>query len=134
MSCPRLEAFVSFLWTPSPPLPSYPLPLLQYDCDFFWEDECLPDDRSETLLDAKGAAPGAKIAVLDLGSSEGLDQVLGGAMWEASAGTGARVHSGSWGYPDDPCRVDEASVSFDTWAFEVREGGGGGVVAQLNLA
>lgn len=41
-------------------------------------------------------------------------------MWETSAGTGARLHSGSWGYPDEPCVVDEASVSFDQWAYEVR--------------
>lgn len=65
-------------------------------------------------------APGARLAVLDVGSSDGLDQVLGGAMWETSAGTGARVHSGSWGYPDEPCVIDEASVSFDQWLYEVR--------------
>ena len=50
-------------------------------------------------------------------------------MWEASVGTGARVHSGSWGFPDEPCTVDEASVSFDTWAYEVR----GSLVEQLVL-
>eukprot|EP00904_Undaria_pinnatifida_P010402 jgi/Undpi1/6492/HiC_scaffold_20.g08971.m1 len=90
----------------------------EYECDIFWDDECLSDDRTDTLENAAGMAPGARLAVLDVGSSTGLDQVLGGAMWETSAGTGARLHSGSWGYPDEPCVVDEASVSFDQWAYE----------------
>ena len=76
-------------------------------------------------------APGAKLAILDLGSSDKIDQVLGGRMWEAAAGTGARLHSASWGFPADPCTVDAASVSFDEWAFEVTKkkrgkGGKGG--------
>lgn len=77
-----------------------------------------------TLRDGQGMAPGAKLAVLDVGTSSSSDQVLGGHMWEASFGTGAMVHSGSWGFPDEPCTVDEATVSFDTWAYEVRRGWG----------
>lgn len=45
-------------------------------------------------------------------------------MWETSLEAGARLHSGSWGFPDDPCTVDEASVSFDRWAYEVRRWSG----------
>lgn len=82
----------------------------------------MTDDRVATLKDASGVAPGALIAVLDLGGSEGLQQVLGGSMWEASSGAGARLHSGSWGFTDEPCVVDDASISFDTWAYEVRVG------------
>lgn len=121
--------------TPVPPHPPFPLPRpaprappattfnnIQYNCDTYWSNVCLSDDRSETLEEAKGVAPGAKLAILDLGSSVKLDQVLGGPMWDAAAGTGARLHSASWGFPDDPCTVDEASVSFDEWAFEVRKG------------
>lgn len=93
---------------------------VQFDCDKYWSSVCLSDDRSETLEDAKGVAPGAKLAILDLGSSEKLEQILGGPMWEAAAGTGARLHSASWGFPDEPCTVDAASVSFDEWLFEVR--------------
>ncbi|CAN0453413.1 unnamed protein product, partial [Hapterophycus canaliculatus] len=90
----------------------------QYECDVYWDNICLSDDRSETLEDAKGVAPGAQLAILDLGTSDRLYQALGGTMWEAAAGTGARLHSASWGFPDDPCTVDEAAVSFDQWAYE----------------
>lgn len=123
-----------YVFSPEPPpvLPHSASPLAannnnnaQYECDMFWENVCLSDDRAETLEDARGVAPGAKLAILDLGSSTRLDQILGGAMWEAAAGTGARLHSASWGFPDEPCTVDDASVSFDEWAFEVRRGGGG---------
>ncbi|CAM9830520.1 unnamed protein product, partial [Ectocarpus sp. 13 AM-2016] len=97
---------------------TYDLSQRKYDCDVYWETACLSDDRSETLEDAKGVAPGAKLAVLDLGSSDSLEQALGGTMWEVSAGTGARVHSASWGFIDEPCTVDESAVSFDEWAYE----------------
>lgn len=95
----------------------------QYECDVYWDNICLSDDRSETLEEAKGVAYGARIAILDLGTSDTLYQALGGTMWEAAAGTGARLHSASWGFPDDPCTIDEAAVSFDQWAYEVRRGG-----------
>lgn len=65
-------------------------------------------------------APGAKLAVLDLGTSDQLEQALGGTMWEVSAGTGARIHSASWGFIEEICTVDESAVSFDEWAYEVR--------------
>ncbi|CAN0399243.1 unnamed protein product, partial [Ectocarpus fasciculatus] len=90
----------------------------KYECDLHWEIPCLSDDRSETLEDAKGVAPGAKLAVLDLGTSDMLEQALGGTMWEVSAGTGARIHSASWGFIEDICTVDESAVSFDEWAYE----------------
>lgn len=94
--------------------------LPQYDCDGFQLEYCLGDDRSETLTEAGGVARGAKIAVLDLGGSDGLQPITGGYMWEASSPTEARLHSASWGFPDEPCEVDEASISFDLWAYEVR--------------
>lgn len=80
----------------------------------------MSDDRSETLEGAKGVAPEAKLAILDLGTSDRLDQAMGGTLWETAGGTGARLHSASWGFPDDPCTVEDSSVSFDEWAFEVR--------------
>lgn len=112
--------------TPPPPRPPSTTTTTndneQYECDEYWTSVCLSDDRTETLEEAKGVAPGAKLAILDLGSSDKLDQVLGGPMWEAASGTGARLHSASWGFLQDPCTVDSASVSFDQWLFEVRRG------------
>lgn len=59
--------------------------------------------------------------MLDLGGAKGMQQTLGGYMWEAAAVAGARVHAAPWGSRDDPCEMDDASVSYDKWAYEVRE-------------
>ncbi|CAM9494152.1 unnamed protein product [Pylaiella littoralis] len=90
----------------------------EYECDTYWSSVCLSDDRSETLEGAKGVAPNAKLAILDVGTSDLLEQAVGGTMWETSGGAGARLHSGSWGFPDDPCTMDDLTVSFDEWAFQ----------------
>ncbi|CAM9635731.1 unnamed protein product, partial [Discosporangium mesarthrocarpum] len=88
-------------------------------CDKFWAEGCLSNNRTETLLGAQGSAPGAKLAVLDLGRAhDTFHTVPGGVMWEAAAETGARIHSSSWGVLEDVCGVDELAASFDHFAYE----------------
>ena len=96
-----------------------------YECDGegFSYSYCLGDDPVETLHQHGGVAPGAKIALFDSSytGSENWAIFGGNLVWEAAEGTGAKVHSNSWGGPSF-CQVTEYEILYDTFMYEVSGG------------
>ena len=95
-----------------------------YECDGngFSYSYCLGDDPVETLHQHGGVAPGAQIAVFD-SSYTGEDGYVGAdyggnLVWESAMGTGAKIHSNSWGF-DTFCQPTEDDFQYDTFMYEV---------------
>ena len=97
-----------------------------YDCDDYGAaassySYCLGEDPLKTLVEHSGVAPGAKISMLD--SSYGDDifftLLAGNLAWEASKGTGATIHSNSWGVLS-LCQHLEFEFVYDSYMYEVR--------------
>ena len=93
-----------------------------YECDGegFSYSYCLGDDPVETLHQHEGVAPGANISVFD--SSYTADDMYvhlaGNLVWESAMGTGAKIHSNSWG-SGSSCRVTEDDLLYDSFMYEV---------------
>lgn len=96
-----------------------------FDCDVggvaYSFTDCLGDDTIETLAKHSGVAPGAKIAMFDA-SFEGFafiyPEITGNLLWSATDGTGAKIHSNSWGYPTR-CQLSELEFVYETFMYEV---------------
>lgn len=81
---------------------------------------CLSDDVPETLTSNGGMAQGAKLAIFDIFHMEGGYAFSAGTgLWEASEGTGAMVHSSSWG-GDTLCQVTPFDTLYDDYMYNVR--------------
>ena len=97
-------------------------PMHECDGEGFSYSYCLGDDPVETLHQHGGVAPGAKISVFD-GAYTGLGEVWalfgGNHVWASATGTGARIHSNSWGLRT-LCQQTEAESLYDTFMYEVR--------------
>lgn len=94
----------------------------EYECDGYGADYefCLQDDAQTVLASNGGVAQGAKLAIFDA-SPDGarvFATLAGNGLWEAANGTGAVVHSNSWG-SDTLCTVDPTSAAFDEYMYNV---------------
>lgn len=97
-----------------------------YDCDGNGADSdfCLGDDVLETLVQNGGVARGAKIAMFDWGHGPEPGPSIylaGNYVWNSTFGTGAMIHSNSWGY-ETYCELTESEFLYDTFMYEVRIG------------
>lgn len=97
-----------------------------YECDGgglgYPYGDCPSDDAIETLTQHGGVAPGAKIAVFDWSYHANdffVPEVTGNFLWNATHGTGARIHSNSWGFAT-MCQLTELEYLYDTYMYEVR--------------
>ena len=96
-----------------------------HDCDGLGEDQlsCF-DDAMETLAANSGVAPGAQIAVFDVGSDD--EEFIwaffagGNGLWDAAEDTGSKVHSNSWGTSTLDCETDTFSTEYDRYMHEVK--------------
>ena len=94
-----------------------------YECDGEGLDSpsCLGEDVVETLIHNEGIAPEAQIAFFDI-SFTGSDynvEVASNFLWNATFGTGAMIHSNSWGSYTG-CQTRELEFTYDTFMYEVR--------------
>lgn len=91
-----------------------------FDCEGATKDsQCLSDDVAKTLVDHGGMAQGAKLAVMDIFFENwSYGDLIGSGLYEASAPTGARIHSNSWGV-DSRCEVDLLNIAYDEFMYEV---------------
>lgn len=95
-------------------------------------ESCLDNDTPEILAMYGGVAQGAKLALFDA-SGDGVTvwaTLAGNGLWIAAEGTGAMVHTNSWG-GDTFCNVDVTSVVFDLYMYEVRSIGGTTVAIKM---
>ena len=99
-----------------------------YECDGegFSYSYCLGDDPVETLRQHGGVAPGAQIAVFDASyTADGgffVAEFGGNLVWESAIGTGAKIHSNSWGFHTF-CQLTENDFLYDTFMYEVSHSG-----------
>lgn len=94
-----------------------------YECDGqgATSTKCLGDDPVETLFKHRGVAPAAKLAIFDVAIGPELifADLAGNDLWNVANGTGAMVHTNSWG-SDSLCEMDDQSVLYDTYMYQVR--------------
>lgn len=95
-----------------------------YECDGEGLDSpsCLGEDVIETLLNNDGIAPEAQIAFFDV-SFTGSDfniEVASNFLWDSTFGTGAMIHSNSWG-ASTRCQATDIEFMYDTFMYEVRQ-------------
>lgn len=82
--------------------------------------QCLSDDPIENLHQNNGIAPGAQISVFDVmyGETDVFAHLGGNLVWESAMGTGAKIHSNSWG-AFTSCELTETEFLYDTFMYEV---------------
>lgn len=94
-----------------------------FECDGTDEKStnCLGDDPEEALSQHTGIAPGAKLAIFDASFTGDFLQadLAGNTLWSVTLGTGAMVHTNSWG-ADSSCTVDEKTILYDTFMYQVK--------------
>lgn len=92
-----------------------------YDCDGYGagSEYCLGDDPLETLVENSGVAQGARLAIFDVGFKDDiLPDMAGNLLWHSSFGTGAKIHTNSWG-ASTYCEPTEADYLYDIFMFQV---------------
>eukprot|EP00752_Nemacystus_decipiens_P005062 g4596.t1 len=94
-------------------------PMHDCDGDGSSSQTCLHGDPLENLHQHGGVAPAARVAAFDASytGSELFVGYGGNLVWESSAGTGAKIHSNSWGGATD-CEVTELDLLYDSFMFE----------------
>lgn len=93
-----------------------------YDCDGNGaaSSNCLGDDPLETLVQHGGVAPGAQLSMFDVsyGPTSFYVMLAGNFVWNATDGTGSKIHSNSWGI-FTKCTSTEFEFLYETFMFEV---------------